>query len=129
MRKKTTTRSTSKTKSTKKSSTPSSRKAIDGFKKEYLKSRAACKVTFSLPKEAAPKANKVSLVGEFSNWNKGSNQMKLNKNGKFTTTLELENGKDYRFRYLVDENYWVNDWHADKYVRNPFGGEDSVVSV
>jgi hypothetical protein len=55
--------------------------------------------------------------------------MKLNKNGNFTTTLELENGRDYCFRYLVDENYWVNDWHADKYVRNAFGGDDSVVSV
>jgi 1,4-alpha-glucan branching enzyme len=105
------------------------RKETNGFKKQYLKSRAACKVTFSLPKEAAPTANKVSLVGEFSNWNKGSNQMKLNKNGKFTTTLELEKGRDYRFRYLVDENQWMNDWHADKYVQNPYGGEDSVVSV
>ena len=55
--------------------------------------------------------------------------MKLNKNGKFTTTLELENGRDYRFRYLVDENYWMNDWHADKYVQNAYGGDDSVVSV
>ena len=51
------------------------------------------------------------------------------KNGKFTTTLELENGRDYRFRYLVDENHWMNDWNADKYVQNPYGGDDSVVSV
>ena len=50
MRKKATKQSTSTTKS---------RKTVDGFKKQYLKSRAACKVTFSLPKEAAPKANKV----------------------------------------------------------------------
>jgi 1,4-alpha-glucan branching enzyme len=100
-----------------------------GFKKQYLKSRPICKVTFSLPKEAAPEAQKVALVGEFSNWNKGCNAMKLNKYGNFTTTLELPKGKEYRFRYLVDDNYWVNDWRADEYVRNPFGGDDSVVIV
>lgn len=129
MKKQATKQSTSKTKSTKKSPTPLSRKTVAGFKKEYLKSRPVCKVTFSLPKEAAPEADKVTLVGDFSNWNKGSNLMKLNKSGKFTTTVELEKGKDYRFRYLVDENYWVNHWCADKYVPNPYGGDDSVVTV
>jgi hypothetical protein len=29
----------------------------------------------------------------------------------------------------VDENQWENDWAADGYVSNDFGGEDSVVAV
>jgi len=33
------------------------------------------------------------------------------------------------FRYLVDGERWENDWAADAYVPNPFGGEDSVVEV
>ena len=129
MKKKSSKQSVGKTQNRKKSSTQTIRGTDTGFKKQYLKSRPVCKVTFSLPKEAAPEANKVTLVGDFSNWDKGSNPMKLNKSGKFITTLELENGRDYRFRYLVDENYWVNHWQADKYIPNPYGGDDSVVTV
>jgi hypothetical protein len=35
----------------------------------------------------------------------------------------------YRFRYLVDGRSWENDWAADLYVPNGYGGDDSVVDV
>jgi 1,4-alpha-glucan branching enzyme len=110
-------------------STPITVKDNGGFKKEYLKSRPVCRVTFRLPKEAAPEAQKVTIVGEFSNWDKKSYPMKRLKDGGFTITIELENGREYCFRYLVDGRKWINDWYADKYLKNPFGGEDSVVIV
>jgi 1,4-alpha-glucan branching enzyme len=100
-----------------------------GFRKRYLKTRPVCKVTFRLPREAAPGARKVTIVGDFSDWDKESNPMKRLKNGSFTVTIELKKGSDYRFRYLVDDDQWVNDWCADRYVQNPYGGDDSVVTV
>ncbi len=42
-------------------------------------------------------------------------------------TLELDQGREYQFRYLVNGTDWHNDWHADKYVPNRFGSDNSVV--
>lgn len=99
-----------------------------GFKKEYM-SGNICKATFRLPKDAAPGARKVTIVGDFNGWDKGSNPMKKLKSGDFTITFELEAWREYRFRYLIDGELWENDWHADKYVKSPYGVEDSVVCV
>ena len=98
-------------------------------KKQYLKSKGACKVTFSLPKAAAPEAKVVTLVGDFNNWNETEAQMKKLKNGDFKITLELSNEKEYKYRYLIDSSRWENDWQADSYVPNPFGCDDSLVKV
>jgi len=100
-----------------------------GFKKLYLKNRPVCKVTFRLPGEAVPEARAVSLVGDFNNWDAGALPMRRLKNGSFTATLSLEAGKDYCFRYLIDGQKWENDWRADRYIKNSFGTDDSVVAV
>ena len=99
------------------------------IKKQYLKSKPVCKVTFCLSKEAARSANQVYIVGEFNGWNVRAAPMKKLKNGNFTITLDLEAGREYQFRYLVDEKYWENDWCADNYVRSPFGTSDNSVVI
>jgi 1,4-alpha-glucan branching enzyme len=53
--------------------------------------------------------------------------MEKREDGDFTATVEVAAGKEYRFRYLIDGQRWENDWHADKYVKGPYGAEDSVV--
>ncbi|HKJ67302.1 MAG TPA: isoamylase early set domain-containing protein [bacterium] len=101
-----------------------------GLKKHYLKSRPICKVTFRLPEEAASDADKVSLVGDFNNWNEHATPLERLKSGEFKTIVELEPGNEYQYRYLIDGEKWENDWDADKYVPNPYGdGENSVVVV
>jgi len=95
------------------------------LKKQTLKSRPACKVTFEVPREL--KAKDVSLVGEFNDWNGAATPMRRLKDGRFTVTLELQPQRAYQFRYLVDGGRWDNDWAADRYVPNPFGGDNSVV--
>jgi len=56
--------------------------------------------------------------------------MKKLKSGAFTTTLDLEPGKEYQFRYLLDERIWGNDRDADKSVSTPYGdSENSVIVV
>ena len=100
-----------------------------GIKKQYLKTRPVCKVTFRLPRELAPEAERVYIVGEFNDWNQQATPMKRLKSGDWTVTLELEPGREYRYRYLIDGTCWENDRFADDYVPNPFGSEDSVIRV
>jgi 1,4-alpha-glucan branching enzyme len=119
------------TKGAVKRKTPSKRpgSADLGIKKQYLKSRKACKVTFRLPRVAAPNAKVVCIVGDFNGWGIYANPMKKLKTGDFTITLEVEPGREYQFRYLIDEYRWENDWNADKYVKSPYGSDNSVIIV
>ncbi len=51
------------------------------------------------------------------------------RGGGFSLTVDLDAGRIYRFRYLLDGQRWDNDWAADAYVPNSFGGDDSVVDL
>ena len=48
--------------------------------------------------------------------------------GDWLLTVTLAPGT-YRFRYLLDGQRWENDWAADDYVDNTYGGQDSVVDI
>jgi 1,4-alpha-glucan branching enzyme len=92
--------------------------------KKFFKTKRTCQVTFHLPKEI--EARSAALVGEFNSWDIAANPMKKVK-GIWKTTLELEKGRDFQYRYVVDGTEWLNDWEADKYVPNNIDGENSVV--
>lgn len=100
------------------------------LKKSYSKTKPVCKVTFTLPVEAAQNAQDVRILGEFNDWSWESGyRMKASK-AEFSTEVELEAGKEYQFRYLIDNHIWENDWNADNYVQiSPFGVFNSVVSL
>jgi 1,4-alpha-glucan branching enzyme len=100
------------------------------IKKQYLKSKPVCKVTFRISEKLGNSASAAYVVGEFNDWNSSSTPMKKLKTGAFTTTLNLEKGKEYQFRYLLDNMTWENDADADKYVPTPFGDcENSVIAL
>ena len=100
------------------------------LKIRYLKSRPVGKVTFSLPGEAAPGAATVHIVGEFNDWDKSATPMQRLQNGTFKATLDLETGRSYRYRYLIDNEKWENDWDAHRYETAMSGAvENSVVDV
>ncbi|MGE5312052.1 MAG: glycoside hydrolase [Nitrospirota bacterium] len=100
-----------------------------GIVKEYLKKDQPCKVTFRLPRIAAADAKSVCIVGDFNNWSIHSHPMRKLKSGDYTITLELEPGREYQFRYFIDEIRWENDWQADKYVKSPYGDSDNSVVI
>ena len=108
---------------------PGEKSEVIGVKKQYLKTGDICNVTFRLPKDAAPDAAVVTVVGEFNNWSLSDTPMKRLKNGSFKATLKLPCGNEYKFRYLIDSSRWENDWSADEYSPNTFGGEDSVIRI
>ena len=99
------------------------------IKKKYLKTRPMCKVTFKIPAETGNSAKTAKLVGEFNNWSFTANPMKRLKNGAFATTLELEKGRGYQFRYLLDKHQWTNETEADKFVPSPYGDSENSVII
>jgi 1,4-alpha-glucan branching enzyme len=97
-----------------------------GIAKKTLKNKT--KVTFTIPKSVGKTAASAYLVGDFNNWDTAALPMKKLKEGAFTATIDLETGKEYQFRYLIDGS-WQNDESADKYVPSGTGDENSVISA
>lgn len=95
------------------------------LKKQYLKAKPVCKVTFYTP--AAIQAETVYLVGDFNGWDERATPMEKLSDGRFKVVLDLDKDREYQFRYLVNEAEWHNDWEADRYVPNPFSGDNSVI--
>ncbi len=96
-------------------------------KKTFASKTGTCRVTFELP---APAADESAYVcGDFNDWSQDATPLTRRKDGRFTTTVTLDAGKQYRYRFWVDGSRWENDWEADAYMGNEFGGEDSVVKV
>jgi hypothetical protein len=83
-------------------------------------------VIFTLP--AAVGARQAAVCGEWNDWSPDAHVMDVVEDG-FSLTIELEVGRTYRFRYLLDGQRWENDWHADFYVPNGYGADDSVVDL
>ena len=96
-------------------------------KKTLNRNGKNCRVTFSMPAEV--RANEVYLCGEFNDWNQTSHPLKRRKDDSYSTTLTLETGRRYRYRFLLDGERWENDWEADGYAPNAFGIEDSVLQL
>lgn len=96
------------------------------IKKQYLKNKPICKVTFSI---LAKEAKEASVVGDFNEWNPTKGGLSKLKNGTFKGTFELPATSTFEFRYLIDDTY-ANDAAADAYRWNDYAGtENAVLSV
>ena len=101
------------------------------LKKKIVKSRQVVKVTFKVPMAELPEGMNVKtirVVGEFNNWDETAASMTYHiKHKMFRINIELEPGREFQFRYLLNDGYWCNDWAADKYTANQFGEDNCVV--
>jgi hypothetical protein len=86
-----------------------------------------CRVRFRLPAEAG--AEQAWLVGDFNGWSTDATPLVRQPDGSLEVEVVLPPGRDYRFRYYRGGDRWDNDWSADAYEPNDFGGADSIVSV
>lgn len=97
------------------------------IKKNMSKSGRSARVTFTAPR--IEHAETVHLVGDFNEWDKSATPLQRRKDGRFSGTISLDAGREYRFKYLVGHDQWINDDAADRYVPNDYGGDDSVIEV
>jgi 1,4-alpha-glucan branching enzyme len=119
-----------KTVAKKKAAAPRQAKSMagEGIRKQYVQSRGGlCKATFVLPREAAMGAESVTLVGDFNGWDTAATPMTAQKTGDFCAVVELSQGREYCFRFLINGTHWENHWRADAYRPNAHGGDDSVI--
>jgi 1,4-alpha-glucan branching enzyme len=97
-----------------------------GVKKQFLKSKPVCKVTFTV---AAKEANNAAVVGSFNDWNAQSSPLKKLKNKSFKGTIDLEANASHESKYLID-GVFVNEAEADGYAWNDYTGvENSLITL
>ena len=97
------------------------------IKKQFLKTKPECKVTFSVSAEEAGDAFSVALLCDYNEWDPARTMMKKQKNGSFSVSLTLPTGGECKFRYLVDGVRWINDSEADSYEYCDFADAENAV--
>ncbi len=101
-----------------------------GIRKQFLKNKPVCKVTFKIPEEVGNSSKQAHVVGEFNGWSTSATPMKRSKDGAFSVTVELSQGRSYQFRYLLGASHWENDPDADDYLPTPFGdSHNSLINL
>ena len=96
------------------------------IKKQFVKTKPVCKVTFSVD---AKEAKSASVVGDFNSWNPEEGILNKLKNGTFKGVFDLDKDASYEYKYVIDGAY-INEAEADAYRYNAFAGADnSVVEV
>ncbi|MWB95744.1 glycoside hydrolase [Flavobacterium sp. GA093] len=92
-------------------------------KKQYVKTKPVCKVTFSVE---AKEANSAAVVGDFNNWKIEEGALSKLKNGTFKATFDLEKDASYEFKYVVDGEF-INEPESDSFRWNDFAGSENGV--
>jgi hypothetical protein len=82
-------------------------------------------VAFSLD---APQATRVSLVGDFNNWDPRATPLAKSSAGRWETVVPLRPGR-YQFTFVVDGSRWVRDPALPQAVGDDFGQPTSVITV
>jgi len=96
-------------------------------KKQFIKTKPVCKVTFSIDSK---ESNSVAVVGDFNNWNPSEGELSKLKNGSFKGVFELPTANSFEFKYLIDGGTYANEPQADSFRYNEFAGaENSVLEV
>jgi 1,4-alpha-glucan branching enzyme len=84
-------------------------------------------VTFTMP--ALEHVSKLYLVGDFNEWSIASHPLTQAADGSWGITLPIDSGRTYHFRYFDNNGHWHNDWQADAYSPNQFGGDNSILDL
>ena len=75
----------------------------------------------------APQAKKVSVAGNFNNWDPNAAPMKKNKLGQWKTTVSLIPGR-YEYKYFADGS-WVTDPQCQEVIANDKGTTNCAIRV
>ncbi|UCF06373.1 MAG: isoamylase early set domain-containing protein [bacterium] len=77
----------------------------------------------------APKAARVTLVGDFNNWSTTADPL-FNREGEgvWTIVIPLPPGR-YEYKFLIDSEKWIPDPGNPEVVDDGFQGLNSVLTV
>ena len=97
------------------------------IKQSPVKGKQQVKVSFILPGDAV--TGKVSVVGEFNDWDPTAHPLRSRGNGTRSAAVTLPAQRRFAFRYLDESGRWLDDDAASAYEENGFGGVNSVVAT
>jgi 1,4-alpha-glucan branching enzyme len=99
---------------------------VMSIKKQFIKTKPVCKVTFSVE---AKEAIQASVIGDFNNWNPEEGTLNKLKNGTFKGVFSIDKDASYEFKYIIDGAF-VNETESDSFLWNEFSGnENGVLTV
>ena len=76
---------------------------------------------------SAPEAQRVYIVGDFTEWKPKPEFVMVKTNGKWTKRVNLKKGK-YRYKFLMD-NQWTHDKDNPQLESDSFGGCNSMLTI
>jgi 1,4-alpha-glucan branching enzyme len=97
------------------------------IKQSPVKGKDQVKVSFILPSDAVP--GKVSVVGEFNDWDPFAHPLRARSNGTRSVAVTLPAQRRFAFRYLDEAGRWHDDDAAHDYEENGVGGVNSVLAT
>lgn len=94
--------------------------------KKFFKTKDEVEVTFEveLPKDSS----NVSIVADFLDWTPEP-MKKVAKSSIYKFKTRLPKDSEFQFRYLLDEQTWMNDPNADKFIPNGLGEDNSLITT
>ncbi|MEM7128772.1 MAG: isoamylase early set domain-containing protein [Chloroflexota bacterium] len=84
------------------------------------------RIVFELPSSVW--ANRVSVLGEFNDWQDQQAPLSQDRDGQWRTALDLPAGRQYEFLYLVDGQSLI-DIQADGLSDGAYHEQKSIVST
>jgi len=93
---------------------------------EPLEGTEKVKVTFAVPADGLD--GEVAVVGDFNGWDPTTNSL-CQCDGWLRTTVIVEPGRRYRFRYLAEGGRWFNDREVGLYEPNGMGDDNSLLDL
>ncbi len=100
-------------------------------KQSFIKSRKMYQLTFEVPPAELPQGEVKSLAvaGTFNKWSRTAAPFKKLKTGVYKAVVELGEPGVHHYRYLLNGETWLNDWHAEGYAPGEHGADNCVVTV
>ena len=97
------------------------------IKQSPVKGKDQVKVSFILPSDAV--TGKVSVVGDFNDWDPSAHPLRARSNDTRSVAVTLPAQRRFAFRYLDEAGRWYDDDAAHDYEENGVGGVNSVVAT
>ena len=100
------------------------KKCAAGAKKKGAKKKKIISTEFVF---YAPEAEKVSVVGDFNDWNPEKHPMRKFKSGICKKKIQLKPGC-YEYLFFVDGKWCIDPENSNRRM-NPFGTENCVLEI
>ncbi|MCG3728652.1 isoamylase early set domain-containing protein [Vibrio cincinnatiensis] len=92
--------------------------------KRFFKTKNEVEVTFEV--EVPKETTSVALVADFLDW-QPQPMKKVAKSNIYKFKVRLPKDAKFQYRYLLNEQQWMNDSQADGYVANQFGDDNCML--